>query len=113
MRAGRNRDGLGQSFPRDPLPSGWRQLKFRTLAPMTMFFGVKGGVPSIHFETHDSASMLFRSVEIDLAAYRMLAWRWYIGCLSAAARRAQARRRRSPGATVSSVPQGRESRTMN
>jgi homoserine acetyltransferase len=36
------------------------------------------GVPSMRFETHDSASMLFRHVDIDLAAYPMLAWRWYI-----------------------------------
>ena len=33
---------------------------------------------SMRFETHDSASMLFRHVDIDLAAYPMLAWRWYI-----------------------------------
>ena len=30
------------------------------------------------FETDDSASMLFRHVDIDLADYPMLAWRWYI-----------------------------------
>jgi len=45
---------------------------------MTMTFTVKDGVPSMRFETHDSASMLFRHVDIDLAAYPMLAWRWYI-----------------------------------
>jgi hypothetical protein len=45
---------------------------------MTMAFTVKDGVPSMRFETHDSASMLFRHVDIDLAAYPMLAWRWYI-----------------------------------
>jgi len=45
---------------------------------MTMSSAVKDGVPSMRFETHDSASMLFRHVDIDLAAYPMLAWRWYI-----------------------------------
>ena len=35
-------------------------------------------VPSMRFETRDSASMLFRQVDIDLAAYPMLAWRWFI-----------------------------------
>ena len=45
---------------------------------MSMAFAVKDGVPSMRFETHDSASMLFRQVDIDLAAYPMLAWRWYI-----------------------------------
>ena len=45
---------------------------------MTMSFAVKDGVPSMRFETRDSASMLFRQVGIDLAAYPMLSWRWYI-----------------------------------
>jgi Protein of unknown function (DUF3047) len=45
---------------------------------MTMSFAVKDGVPSMRFETHDSASMLFRSVDIELAAYPMVARRWYI-----------------------------------
>ena len=49
---------------------------------MSMAFAVKDGVPSMRFETHDSASMLFRHVDVDLAAYPMLAWHWY--CLSAA-----------------------------
>ena len=55
-----------------------RHRKFWTRSPMTMSFAVKDGVPSIRFETHNSASMLFRSVDIDLAAYPMLAWRCYI-----------------------------------
>jgi hypothetical protein len=45
---------------------------------MTMAFAVKDEVPSMRFETRDSASMLFRAVDIGLAAYPMLAWRWYI-----------------------------------
>jgi hypothetical protein len=69
---------FGRSFPLDPLPSGWKHRKFWTRAPMTMAFAVKDGVPSMRFETHDSGSMLFRHVDIDLAAYPMLAWRWYI-----------------------------------
>ena len=69
---------FGQSFPLDPLPSGWQHRKFWTRSPMTMSFAVKDGVPSMRFETRDSASMLFRHVDIDLAAYPMLAWRWYI-----------------------------------
>jgi hypothetical protein len=69
---------FGQTFPLDPLPSGWRHRKFWTRSPMTMAFAVKDGVPSMRFETHDSASMLFRHVDIDLGAYPMLAWRWYI-----------------------------------
>jgi len=66
------------SFPLDPLSSGWRHRKFWTRAPMTMSFTVKDGVPSMRFETRDNASMLFRAIHIDLAAYPMHAWRWYI-----------------------------------
>src|SRR6202035_5688265 len=69
---------FGQPFPLDPLPSGWRHRKFWTRSPMSIAFAVKDGVPSMRFETHDSASMLFRHVDIDLAVYPMFAWRWYI-----------------------------------
>src|SRR5436853_3672586 len=69
---------FGRSFPLDRLPSGWRHRKFWTRSPMSMAFAVKDGVPSMRFETHNSASMLFRHVDIDLAAYPMLAWRWYV-----------------------------------
>jgi hypothetical protein len=67
-----------RGFPLDPLPSGWQHRKFWTSSPMTMAFTVKDGVPSMRFETHDSASMLFRHVDIELAAYPMLAFRWFI-----------------------------------
>jgi len=66
---------FGRSFPLDPLPSGWKHQKFWTRTPMTMAFTVKDGVPSMRFETHDSASMLFRHVDIDLASYPMRASR--------------------------------------
>jgi hypothetical protein len=69
---------FGQPFPLGPLPSGWRHRKFWTRSLMSIAFAVKDGVPSMRFETHDSASMLFRHVDINLAAYQMLAWRWYI-----------------------------------
>src|ERR1700751_91018 len=69
---------FGHPFPLDPLPSGWWHRKFWTRSPMTMSFGVKDGVPGMRFETHDSGAMLFRHVYVDLAAYPMLAWRWYI-----------------------------------
>ena len=75
---------FARSLPLDPLPSGWQHRKFWTRSPMTMSFAVKDGVPSMRFETRDSASMLFRHVDIDLAAYPMLAWRWYIELRSAA-----------------------------
>lgn len=58
-----------QSFPVDRLPSGWQHRKFWTRRPMAMAFTVKDGVPALRFETRDSASMLVRHVDIDLAAY--------------------------------------------
>src|SRR5215469_6577784 len=69
---------FGRSFPLDPLPSGWTHRKFWTRSPMAMAFAVKDGVPSMRFETHDSTSMLFRHIDIDLAVYPMLVWRWFI-----------------------------------
>jgi hypothetical protein len=61
---------VGRSFPLDPPPSGWKHRKFWTRSPMAMSFAVKDGVPSMRFETHDSGSMLFRHVHIDLPPIR-------------------------------------------
>jgi hypothetical protein len=94
---------FGRSFPLDPLPSGWRHRKFWTRSPMTMAFAVKDGVPSMRFETRDSVSMLFRHVDIDLASYPMLAWRWFIELPIRSPLDERARRRRSPGAASSSI----------
>jgi hypothetical protein len=60
---------FGRGFPLDPFPSGWRHRTFWTRSPMTMAFAVKHGVSSMRFETRNSGSMLFRQVDIDLAAY--------------------------------------------
>ena len=61
-------------------------------------------VPSLRFETRDSASMLFRAVDIDLAAYPMLAWRWFIELPIKSPLDERTREgRRSPGAALSSV----------
>jgi hypothetical protein len=51
---------------------------------MTMAFAVKDGVPSMRFETHDSASMLFRAVDIDLAPIRSSPGAGSSSCPSAA-----------------------------
>ena len=65
-------------FPLDPLPPGWYHRTFWTRAPLTYRFAETDGVRAMRFETNSSASMLFRHVDIDLGAYPMLAWRWYI-----------------------------------
>jgi hypothetical protein len=61
---------FGRSFPLDPLPSGWQHRKFWTRSPMTMAFAVKDGVPSMRFETHDSASMPGRTL-VHWAEWRL------------------------------------------
>jgi hypothetical protein len=65
-------------FSLDPLPAGWYHRTFWTRGPMQMAFAVKGGVPALRFETRSTASMLFRHVDLDLADYQVLIWRWYI-----------------------------------
>ena len=62
----------------DPVPAGWYHRTFWTRSPMTMSFAVKDGVPALRLETHASASMLFRHVDIGLAQYPTLTWRWFI-----------------------------------
>ncbi len=69
---------FARPIPLDPLPAGWHHRIFWTRAPMSMSFAVKDGVPALRLETRGSASMLFRHVDIDLAQYPKLAWRWLI-----------------------------------
>src|SRR5271165_6584717 len=69
---------FGQPFSLDPLPSGLATSEILDAFAYEHGFRGLGRVPSMRFETHDSTSMLFRHVDIDLAAYPMLAWRWYI-----------------------------------
>ena len=65
-------------FPLDPPPAGWYHRTFWTRAPMQMSFADKDGVAALRMATRGSASMLFRHVDVDLATYPILAWRWFI-----------------------------------
>ena len=67
-----------EPFSLDPLPAGWSHRTFWRHEPMAMSFVTKGGVAAMRFATDDTASMLFRHVEIDLVAYPYLSWRWYV-----------------------------------
>jgi hypothetical protein len=69
---------FAQPMPLDPPPPGWWHRRFWTRAPMAMDFAVKDGVPALRLTTHASASMLFRHVDIAVADYPFLAWRWYV-----------------------------------
>lgn len=69
---------FSKPFPLDPPPPGWYHRTFWTRAPMRLSFAEKDGVPALRCETHASGSLLYRHVDIDLADYPRLAWRWFI-----------------------------------
>ncbi len=62
----------------DPPPAGWHHRTFWTRGPMAIAFTEKAGVPALRLATHGTASMLFRHVDVDLAAYPTLTWRWLV-----------------------------------
>ena len=62
----------------DPPPEGWWHRKFLTRAPMAMSFGSIDGEHGLRLATDNSASMLFRFVDVNLERYPLLAWRWLI-----------------------------------
>ena len=62
----------------DPVPEGWYHREFFRHPPMDVSFATKEGVPAIRLATADSASMLFRWVDVDLDRYPILSWRWYV-----------------------------------
>ncbi|GAB5500634.1 MAG: hypothetical protein PsegKO_29450 [Pseudohongiellaceae bacterium] len=62
----------------DPVPPGWWHRRFLTRAPMDMSFGRVGGRHALRLATENSASMLFRYVDIDLQRYPLLSWSWLI-----------------------------------
>ena len=67
-----------EPFPLDPLPDGWYHRRFWRHGPMDISFETKEEVHAIRLATHDTASMLFRHVDIELGAYPVLSWQWYI-----------------------------------
>jgi len=69
---------FSQPMSLDPLPEGWWHRRFLTRPPMSLSFTEKEGRHALRLETDDSASMLFRYVDVDLERYPLLAWQWYI-----------------------------------
>jgi len=65
-------------LPIDPVPAGWYHRTFFRHPPMDISFVTKEGQPAIRLATNDSASMLFRYVEVPLDDYPLLSWSWYI-----------------------------------
>ncbi|WP_424946658.1 DUF3047 domain-containing protein [Candidatus Spongiihabitans sp.] len=64
--------------PLHPLPNDWVKNEFFTRVPMKYSFGTYQGVPAMRFETDNSASMLGRDLDIDLAQYPILTWKWLV-----------------------------------
>ena len=62
----------------DPLPDGWYHRRFWRHGPMDISFATKEGTPAIRLATSDTASMLFRHVDVPLDGYPILSWRWFI-----------------------------------
>ncbi len=65
-------------LPLDPVPEGWFHRTFLRHPPMDISFVTKDGRHAIRLATSDSASMLFRYVDVELDAYAVLTWDWYI-----------------------------------
>lgn len=62
----------------DPISPGWFHRTFRRHGPMDISFVTKDGRAAIRLATRDSASMLFRWVDVDLDRYPTLTWDWFI-----------------------------------
>lgn len=69
---------FGAPMALDPPPAGWWHRTFWTRNPASYAQVEKDGVPALRVSTDDSASMLVRFVDVDLAAYRSLSWKWFV-----------------------------------
>lgn len=62
----------------DPPTPGWYHREFRRHPPMAISFVRKDERSAIRLSTEDSASMLFRWVDVDLDRYPVLSWDWLV-----------------------------------
>ena len=62
----------------DPITPGWFHRQFKRHGPMDISLVVKDNKPSVRLATKDSASMLFRMVDIPIDEYPVLSWDWFI-----------------------------------
>jgi hypothetical protein len=67
-----------EPLPLDPPPPGWTHQTFRRHPPMDISTVEKNGRAAIRLATNDSASMLFRQVDVPLDRYPILSWEWLI-----------------------------------
>lgn len=69
---------FAQPISIDPMEPGWYHYTFFWHKPMQIDFVTKSNVPAIKLSTDNSASILFRHVEIDLQTYPILRWSWLV-----------------------------------
>lgn len=69
---------FSETFSLDPLPDGWYHRTFFFHSPMDISFVNKEDYSALRLSTDDSASMLFRDVDIELDQYPVLSWDWFI-----------------------------------
>ena len=69
---------FSQPLSLDPITPGWYHRQFKRHDAMDISFVVKDEKPSIRLATDDTASMLFRMVDIPIDEYPLLSWDWFI-----------------------------------
>ncbi len=62
----------------DPVADGWHHRTFSGVEPMAITHVEKDGRSAIRLATSNSASMLFRFVDIPIEDYPWLRWEWFI-----------------------------------
>ncbi len=62
----------------DALPEGWSHRTFWRHDPMDISFIAKDGRAAIRLATNDTASMLFRQIDVPIDGYPVLSWEWLI-----------------------------------
>lgn len=60
------------------LPAGWSHATFKRHDPMEITFVRKDGRQSARLATRDTASMLFRQVDVPIDDFPWLSWEWMI-----------------------------------
>lgn len=62
----------------NPITPGWYHRHFSNRAPMDISFVSKQNLPAIRLSTDNSASMLYRWVDVEIEKYPALSWNWFI-----------------------------------
>jgi hypothetical protein len=69
---------FSNDFSPTQLPPGWHHRRFLSRTPMDLSVVEKEGVPVLRCHTQDSASILTRYINAELARHPRLEWRWLV-----------------------------------